>query len=226
MPVNENGNPRPDGFSVSVPLGPVAIGGTYYWNPGSPTAPGVTLTGGLGMGGGGLHSVFLRKGMTSQDSLGYGATANIAPTIFPSATVNASILDENGIPQPWNAKVSSVEAGIGLPGFGGTYTVTPQQVADFLNKRVFGPSMGPDDELSPFTRSLQSGVGTIGQNDGTTPVRFLGSRIQNPFGNGMTDWRSSVDSSDPQYSVLSAPSPQQPGGLLGLMLTCATIPTI
>jgi hypothetical protein len=56
MSVNENGNPRPDGFSISVPFGPVGIGGTYYWNPGSPTAPNLTLTGGLGMGGGGLHS--------------------------------------------------------------------------------------------------------------------------------------------------------------------------
>ena len=44
MSENENGNPRPDGFSVSVPLvgSPVGIGGTYYWNPGSPTAPSVT----------------------------------------------------------------------------------------------------------------------------------------------------------------------------------------
>jgi hypothetical protein len=78
MSVNENGNPRPDGFSASLPLLPfVGIGGTYYWNPGSPTAPNLTLTGGLGTGGGGLHSVFLRKGMTSRDTLGYGANANV-----------------------------------------------------------------------------------------------------------------------------------------------------
>jgi hypothetical protein len=71
--------------------------------------------------------------------------------------------DENGIPQPWNARVSSVEAGIGLPGFAGTYTTTPQQVADFLRKYVFvSPAMGPQDELPPFARTLQSGVGTVG----------------------------------------------------------------
>lgn len=75
MSENENGNPRPDGFSVSVPVGLFGIGGSYYWNPGASTAPAVTLTGSLGMGGGGLHAVFLRKGMTSQDTLGYGATA-------------------------------------------------------------------------------------------------------------------------------------------------------
>jgi hypothetical protein len=31
--------------------------------------------------------------------------------------------DENGIPQPWNARVSSVEAGIGLPGFAGIWII-------------------------------------------------------------------------------------------------------
>ena len=74
------------------------------------------------MGGGGLHSVFLRRGMTSREALGYGATVNMAPTIFPSATINAGILDKDGIPQPWNARVSSIEAGAGLPGSSGTYT--------------------------------------------------------------------------------------------------------
>jgi hypothetical protein len=34
----------------------------------------------------------------------------------------------------------------------------------------------------------------------------------------MTGWRSSVDSNGPQYSTQPAPSPQQPGGLLGLLL--------
>src|ERR1043165_8882164 len=97
----------PDGVSVSVPLGPFAgVGGTYYFNPGSPAAPRWTVTGGLGFGGGGVHSVFLRKGMTSQDALGYGGTLNVAPTIFPSVTVNASVPDQNGIPFPWKARVS------------------------------------------------------------------------------------------------------------------------
>jgi len=73
MTENEKGNARADGASVSIPIGPIGgISGTYYWNPGSPTAPAVTLTGGLGMGGGGAHLVFLRKGMTSKDTLGYG----------------------------------------------------------------------------------------------------------------------------------------------------------
>lgn len=80
------------------------------------------------------------------------------------------------------------------------------------------PAMGPDDELPPFIRTLQSGAGTVGQNDGASPVRFLGSRIQNPLGDGMTDWSSSVDPSSPQYFAQPAPSPQQPGGLPGLML--------
>jgi hypothetical protein len=156
--------------------------------------------------------------MTSQDTLGYGATLNIAPTIFPSATINARIPDENGIPQPWNAKVSAVEAGIGLPGFSGNYTMTPQKIADFLIKNGWvTTAMGPQDELSPFARTLQSGVGTVGQNI-QPPVRFLSSRYQKPLGSGMTGWRSSVDGTDPQNSAQPAPSPQEPGGLQGLML--------
>jgi hypothetical protein len=34
----------------------------------------------------------------------------------------------------------------------------------------------------------------------------------------MTGWRSSVDGTDPQNSAQPAPSPQEPGGLQGLML--------
>src|SRR5688500_15794651 len=105
------------------------------------------------MGGAGLRSVFLRKGMTSSDTLGYGASAHAG--FAPSVGVNVSIPDENGIPLPWNAAVTSVEAGAGLPGFAGTYTATPQQIADFLAKYIFPPAMGPQDELSPFVRSLQ-----------------------------------------------------------------------
>jgi hypothetical protein len=42
--VNENGNLTPNGLSLSwtptVPrVGMLGVGGTYYWNPGSPTAP-------------------------------------------------------------------------------------------------------------------------------------------------------------------------------------------
>jgi hypothetical protein len=185
MSVNENGNLRPDGVSVTLPF--LGLGGTYYWNPGAPTSPNVTLTGGLGMGGGGVHAVFLRKGMTSQDSLGYGATANIAPTIVPSVTVNGSIPDENGIPQPWNAKVSSIDAGIGLPGFGVGYTTTPNQISEFINKYVLSPAMGPYDELSPFERNLQSGLARIG-SPSVSPIRFIGSSPSNPLGDGMENW--------------------------------------
>src|SRR5690242_13388911 len=98
MSVNKDGKLRPDGISVALPF--LGLGGTYYWDPGSPTAPRVTLSGGFGVGGGGMHLTHLRKGMTSQDSLGYGATANIS-SIVPSVTVNASIPDDGGIPQPW-----------------------------------------------------------------------------------------------------------------------------
>jgi hypothetical protein len=215
MAVNENGNLRPDGISVSLPRGLFGVGGTYYWNPGSSTAPALTLTGGVGMGGGGANLVFLRKGMTSLDTLGYGASANLA-AIGPSTTINGSIPDVRGIPQPWNAKVSSTEAGIGLPGFSANYTTTPAQIGNYLS--YLRPAMGPDDELSPFVRSLQSGPGAVGPVNSQPPVRFVSSRYQNPLGDGMTGWPSSVNAADPQYAAQPAPSPERPGGLLGLLL--------
>jgi len=66
----------PDGASVTVPAPWGRIGGTYYWNPGSPTAPHLTLTRAFGAPGIGLNTVFLRNGMTSEDTLGYGMSGN------------------------------------------------------------------------------------------------------------------------------------------------------
>jgi hypothetical protein len=124
--------------------------------------------------------------MTSQDSLGYGATANIS-TIVPSVTVNASIPDDDGIPQPWNAKISSIEAGVGLPGFGVTYTSTPKQIGEAINKYIFGPAMGPQDELSSLDRSLRRGIATV-RPATEPPIRFLRSRPAEAFGNGIENW--------------------------------------
>jgi hypothetical protein len=178
------------------------------------------MTNSLGVNPGfGLHAVFLRKGMTSQDTLGYGVTGNVS-TLLPSVTVNGSIPDENYVPQPWKARVSSVEAGIGSPGTSAalTYTWTPKQASDFLAKYLFAsPAMGPQDELSPFVRTLQSGAGTITQGV-EPPVRFLTSRYQNPLGDGMAGWPSSANAADPPYVEQPAPSSDQPGGLLGLLL--------
>ena len=212
----------PDGWSVSIPLGlfPLGFGGAYYSNPGSSTAPPVTVTGSLGFGksGHGIHRVFLRKGMTSEDTLGYGASGNLS-SIVPSVTVNASIPDENLIPQPWKARVSSIEAGVGTPGASGalTYTWTPERIADFLLSNgligaarlgsvlhrealarphspmhVISPAMGPEDELSPFARTLRSGVGTVGAPT-APPIRYQSSRYANPLGSGMGDWKSSAE---------------------------------
>jgi hypothetical protein len=172
--------------------------------------------------------------MTSEDTLGYGVSGNLS-SIAPSVTVNASIPDENHIPYPWKAKVSSIEAGVGTPGasVAATYTWTPQQIADFLIKHGLAgldllkrlpapglvgpatPAMGPDDELSPFARTLRSGVGTVGTPT-VPPIRYLSSRSANPLGNGMDDWKSSAESYS-QQPAQPAPSPQEPGGLLGLL---------
>src|SRR5882757_3507779 len=123
MGVRENGRLWPDGFSLSwtpsIPGLKAGVSGTYYWNPGSSTAPRATISGMLGYGrdvlsvgrglGGGL--VFLRNGMTSADTLRYGTSSNVSDLV-PSVTVNSSIPDENYIPQFGKTKVSSIEAGI------------------------------------------------------------------------------------------------------------------
>jgi hypothetical protein len=163
--------------------------------------------------------------MTSGDTLGYGASGTVS-TILPSATVNASIPDQNGIPQPWNARVSSVETGLALPDIAGTYTWTPQQLAAGIGNLLHytRPAMGPEDELSPFDRTLQSGFSAVGPNS-DPPIRFVSSRYQNPLGDGMDGWQASTSDFNSQQPAPSAPSPDEPGGLLGCCsIICATTP--
>jgi hypothetical protein len=156
LSVNRNGNLRPDGISFEPPW--FGLGGTYYWRPGAPAAPSFTLTGGLGKGGGGAHLIHLRKGMSSEDTTGYGASINL-----PSFSVNASIPDKSGISEPWNAKVSSIGIGAALPGLGVNYTVTPAQVAAFIRKYIMNPIAGPVDQpasLSSHSQPIRLGAGT------------------------------------------------------------------
>jgi hypothetical protein len=216
MSENEDGSLRPDGMSVSVPLPTGRIGGAHYWNPGSPIAPHLTFTSTYGMPGAGLHAVFLRHGMTSSDTLGKGVSGNVS-TVVPSVTLNGTVPDDRDlIPRPRKSRATSVEAGIGTPNVSPaiTNTYTPEQLAGFL----LGPAMGPDDELSPFVRTLQSGIGTVGPDNSQPPIRFPSGRYRNALGDGMSDWRSSVDSAYPQYAAQPASSPEQPGGLFGLLL--------
>jgi hypothetical protein len=217
MSVNENGNLRPDGLSLSFPVPFGRVGGTYYWNPGSPTAPSVTFSRTLGVPGAGLNAVFLRHGMTSQDTLGSGVNGNVS-TIVPSVTLNGTMPD--GGYQPWNSRVTAVEAGIGTPNASPavTNTYSLQQALDFLKKYVVSPAGGPGDELSPLQRSLQSGVGTIGPSESEPPARFLTSRQQSPLGDGVGSWSSSVAPTGPLYAAPPASPSDQPGGVLGLLL--------
>jgi hypothetical protein len=204
----------PDGVSLSSPAwGRIpGIGYTHYFNAGSPSAPGVTLALRRGMGGGGFHLVFLRDGMTSQDTLGYGATADIG--LGPTATVNASIPAKDLIPQLQKMKVTSIEAGAGLPGFAVTQTYTPQQIADFLNRFIFHPATRSQDELSPFERSLQSGLATVGQPT-QPPVKFLGTRSQGPLGDGMTGWGATVGAGPSSTADANRPNASPSAGPVG-----------
>jgi hypothetical protein len=206
----------------------VGIGGTYYWNPGSQTAPPLTFTGMYGRGkdvwrfgpplgsfNGGL--VYRRDGMTSGDSLGWGTNSNVS-TVLPSVTVNTSIPSVNGIPQPTKNKVSSIEAGLSNSvgaSRSTTYTATPQQIADFLIKYGFvQPAMGPRDELSPFARRLQSGVGAVGRPS-QAPVSVLASRAQNPLGGGMAGWDATVGTAPDPTTDANRPSGSSNGATIG-----------
>ena len=220
----------PDGVSVSTPTFPVigGIGGTYYLNPGASSAPRVTVTKRTGMGGGGLHAVFLRDGMTSQDTLGYGATADLG--LGPTATVNVNIPSEKGIPQPWNARVSSIEGGAGVPGFAATTTYTPQQIADFLTRYILPPPSGPDSK-STFVRDSAAAASVPSRSNvfeygfpepgsaqpnafdtGAPPVPYLPSGSQGKTGGipGMLAAAMGVDPTNPDQPP--------PGGLYPLML--------
>src|SRR5262249_50048447 len=53
------------------------------------------------------------------------------------------------------------------------------------------PAMGPQDELTPFQRSLQSENGSAGAST-TSPVPFLDPRDRNPLGGGMGGWSASA----------------------------------
>lgn len=114
---------------------------------------------------------------TSQDTLGAGAAANAGVGV--NATVDARIPD---IRRPWKMKVSSIEGGVGLPGFAVSQTYTPRQIADWINKHLFPPAMDPqDDELSPFARTLRSENGGVGANI-KPAIPFLSPQEQNPLG--------------------------------------------
>ena len=77
--------------------------------------------------------------------------------------------------------------------------------------------MGPNDELSPFARTLQSGFGTVGPNS-DPPIGFVSSRYQNPPGNGMDGWPASTGDFNAPQRASSAPPQDQPGGLLAMLL--------
>ena len=154
----------PDGVSVSVPFPGGRVGGTYYWYPGSTSAPDVTLTRSLGMPGAGLNVVFLRQGMTSTDTLGPGLSGNVS-TLLPSVSLNGTI-PNNDILRPWKSKVTTVEAGIGTPNASPaiTATYTPQQIADFLTKYVFPPSSDLEGK-KVFVRDSAAGAGVASRNN-------------------------------------------------------------
>lgn len=161
---SEGGVRWPDGWSGSVPFPGGRVGGTYYLNPGSPSAPRITLTRSLGMPGAGLNAVFLRQGMTSSDTLGPGLSGNVS-TILPSVSLNGTIPD-NDVLRPWKSRVTTIEAGIGTPNASPalTATYTPQQIADFLTRYVFPPPSGPGGK-GVFVRDSAAGAGVASRNN-------------------------------------------------------------
>lgn len=72
---------------------------------------------------------------------------------------------------------------------GATESITsvPGKIGNAVDKYVFSPAMGPQDELSPLERSLRRGVATVGPASGP-PERFWRSRPENALGDGMHGW--------------------------------------
>jgi hypothetical protein len=130
----------------------------------------------------------------------------------PIATVNVSIPSKK-FPQPWNAKVSSIEGGIGLPGFAGTTTYTPQQIADFLTKYILPPPSGPDSK-NVFVRDSAAGAGVPSRNN----VYEYG------YPDSSSGQPSVFDSGEPPIPYLPpAPSEGAPGGILGMMIRAGVL---
>lgn len=209
----------PDGlsFSTSLPFLPIGrVGGTYYWNPGSGTAPRMTLTRSLGLPGAGVETVFLAPGMTSRDTLGSGISGNVS-TVVPSVSLNTTFASGGGLLPPLAmSRVTSVGAGVGTFNMSPSYTTTwtPEQIAGWL-RTFFAPrAMGPIDEASPMARTLTSRLGTIGPAL-APPVDHWNGADRN-LGDGMAGWRDSTDLPALQNEAGRAQQ-SSAGGLLGMI---------
>lgn len=134
----------------------------------------------------------------------YRQLPNLEPT---SEMVRDSALAA-GIPSRNNV----FEFGFPQPSDAGSSNDADARYLGKLRHAADSPSLATD---SP---AVQSGVGTIGQSSGEPPVGFLSPRYSNPLGSGIAGWPSSVDPAGPRYAMRLAPSPQQPGGLLGMLL--------
>lgn len=100
--------------------------------------------------------------------------------------------------------------------FAGGYSYLDPSTDRRFHLNLFDPMRdGTRRQLSPFARTLRSGVGTIGPAT-APPISYLSSRYANPLGNGMGDWKSSAEGYS-QQPAQPATSPQEPGGLLGII---------
>jgi hypothetical protein len=183
--------------------------------------------------------------MTSQDTLGYGATADFG--LGQIATVNVNIRNKDRMPGPSNMKVASIEAGASLPGLCRHKNLYASADRGFLNRFIFHPASRGQDELSPFERSLRSGLATVNQPS-HPPVGLLGTPAQSLLGGGMANWSATVGASpapsadangssagpssanvaQPSAPVFATradpipylpPAPQdKPGGILGILI--------
>ncbi|MBR0814904.1 hypothetical protein JQ544_25470 [Bradyrhizobium diazoefficiens] len=103
--------------------------------------------------------------MTSRDTLGSGISGNVS-TFVPSVSLNTTFPNGDGLLPPVAMPgVTSVGAGTGTLNISPSFatTVTPEQIAGWLQSFFAPRAMGPIDEVSPIVRTLQSRMGTIGQ---------------------------------------------------------------
>ncbi|NPU12306.1 hypothetical protein HL666_16150 [Bradyrhizobium sp. 83002] len=132
-----------------------------------------------------MHLIHLRKGMSSEDTLRFGASINV-----PSFSVNATIPDESGVPLPWKAKVSSIGVGAAIPGVGVNFTATPAQVAAFIRKYILNPVMGAGSQSSAPGGVPQSAPIRF-ERDAERPIPYAAPWPgREPFESTISPWSS------------------------------------
>ena len=181
----------------------------------------------IGGAGGGLyfdnHGNFYPQFYYGTPGTGASAGYSPDPEGFLTGTSVSGSFGRRPIRTNVGASDSSIGVGIGTPGFGATYGWGPYNLDQLINLLMgITPAMGPQDELTPFQRSLQSANGHIG-----APRLLSHSSIRATEILMATEWESGAPARRIRVSVAcpwlpvqmtSSIAASESGILLGLLL--------